>query len=105
MRRTRIRIDQVLSCTEWNGQFPEPRDKGLRDRGCQDRYVTGARKMDHGPVLGDYGVDEVQIAGNAAQVVQDAADHQDTMTLRRRPSVTAASTDAFGRLPRENVSS
>ena len=75
--RTGIRIDQALSWAEWNAQVPEPRHKTCGMGGARIGRVAGAWKVDHSPVLGDHGIDEVEIAGNAADLIQNAASHED----------------------------
>ena len=67
--------------------------------------MAGARKMDHGPVLGDDAIDEAEVAGDAAEVIENAAGHEDHVILRRRASAIALSTDGSGRSSRVIVPS
>ena len=39
--------------------------------------MAAARKVDQSPVLGDDAIDEVEVAGDAAEVVENAAGHED----------------------------
>ena len=48
---------------------------------CENRGVTGGWKVNYGAVFGDNGVDKVQIASDATQLVQDSAGHQDHSDL------------------------
>ena len=69
----RIGVNQTFARPEWNAQLLEPGHKRLRDQGCEDRRMAAAGKVDDGPVLGDDAIDEAEVAGDAAEVIENPA--------------------------------
>ena len=77
MCRTRISVNQTLARPEWDPQLLEPSHKRTGDEWSQDRRLAGAWKVDQRPVFGDDAIDEVEIAGDAAEVIENAAGDED----------------------------
>ena len=65
------RVDQALSCRKGNAATAQLGRQVLRDLGRQRRGASAVREVNYRAVFGDNGIDEVQVAGDPSQVIED----------------------------------
>ena len=71
-----VRIDDGLPDVEVDSLLPQFRDESLKHGRREVRPIAAVREFEDSAVLGNDAIGEVQAAGNAPQIIQDAAGNQ-----------------------------